>query len=86
MNNEEKFYIMGDKGNELTSFQELESKRDLLLMKRNKIFDSFLYRFFSLGKDKINVIDKELDKIEMEIYFLRKNHLGNNLKYKPETP
>ncbi len=52
--------------------EELNSKKELLLIKRNKIFNSLSCRFFSLGKDKINLIDIELDRIEEEIYCLRR--------------
>jgi len=72
----------------------------LLLINRNKIFNSFTYRFFSLGKNKINALDGELDRIEEEIYCLRRPELQkeilsakeliektnkNLLKYKLET-
>ncbi|MFI0435097.1 MAG: hypothetical protein ACH350_05150 [Parachlamydiaceae bacterium] len=80
--------------------EELNSKKELLLINRNKIFNSLSYRFFSLGKDKINLLDRELDRIEEEIYCLRRPELQkeilsakdliektnkNLLKYKLET-
>lgn len=80
--------------------EELNSKKELLLINRNKIFSSFTYRFFSLGKNKINALDRELDRIEEEIYCLRRPELQkeilsakdliektnkNLLKYKLET-
>jgi hypothetical protein len=80
--------------------EELNSKKELLLINRNKIFNSFTYRFFSLGKNKINALDRELDRIEEEIYCLRRPELQkeilsakdliektnkNLLKYKLET-
>lgn len=59
--------------------EQLNSKKELLLTNRNKIFNSFSYRFFSLGRDKINVLDKELDKIEEEIYCLRRPELQKEI-------
>lgn len=59
--------------------EELNSKKELLLINRNKIFNLFSYRFFSLGKDKINVLDNELDKIEEEIYCLKRPELQKEI-------
>lgn len=59
--------------------EQLNSKKGLLLTNRNKIFNSFGYRFFSLGRNKITELDKELDKIEEEIYCLRKPELQKEI-------
>lgn len=59
--------------------EELNSRKELLLKNRNKIFDSFSYRFFALGRNKINIIDTELDKIEEEIYCLKRSELQGEI-------
>lgn len=62
----------------MKKIEELNAKKELLQKDRIKIFDSLAYNFFGVGRNELNDIDKELDKIEMEIY--RLTRLGDDLR------
>lgn len=53
--------------------------KELLLINRNKIFNSFEYRFFSLGRDKIKVIDEKLDEIEEKNDILKRTEIKEEI-------
>ncbi len=59
--------------------EALNSRKEVLLKNRNHIFNSLLSRLFNLRKEKVDVIDSELDKIEREILFLREPELQNEI-------
>src|ERR1700722_3360280 len=59
--------------------EDINFGKETLVKNRNRIFNSFSYRFFGLGRDKINIFDKELDKIEEEIYCLRRPELQKEI-------
>lgn len=59
--------------------EALISRKRVLLKKRNYIFNSLLFRLFNLQREKVDVIDSELDKIETEILFIREPELQNEI-------